>query len=60
MKWLIWQLPPWVHELILRLTGYRLVMIHEPEPDWLIPFYRYLWEKTIQKHYLIWTKRYPL
>ena len=27
MKRLIWLLPTWIHELIYRVTGWRLVMI---------------------------------
>lgn len=27
MKRLIWQLPTWCHEVVLKMTGYRLVKV---------------------------------
>lgn len=67
MKWAIWKMPPIFHELILKITGYRLVLIYENPPDWLLqtpvkilPAYYLLWEHTIRKQCLIWTKRWPL
>ncbi len=62
MEWLIWKLPSWAHELILKLTGYRLVLYYEEPPVWLHPYdlYYELWTKTIQKCYLRWTKQWPL
>lgn len=57
MKQLIWWQPPWVHELILKLTGYRLVLIRED-----IPELAHLRPRSFlyQRMHLEWTKKYPL
>lgn len=34
MNWLVWQLPGWMHTIINRVTGYRLVAYYvDPDPD---------------------------
>lgn len=54
MKQLIWWQPPWVHALILKLTGYRLVLIREeiPELAHIVP------KSFLHQHcHLEWTKK---
>jgi len=57
MKQLVWDLPPWAHELILWLTGYRLVLIRED-----IPELAHIQPRSFlrQRCRLEWTKRWPL
>ena len=46
MRPLVYKLPMWVHGLILKLTGWRLVKITDDRED--------------QREVYIWTKEYPL
>lgn len=46
MKRLIYAMPSWVHNLILRVTGYRLVRVAQVTSK--------------LKRVLIWTRDYPL
>jgi hypothetical protein len=57
MKQLIWWQPTWVHELILWLTGYRLVLIRED-----IPELAHIEPKSFlrQRMHLKWTKKWPM
>jgi hypothetical protein len=57
MKQIIWHMHPWIHELILRLTGYHLVLIRED-----IPELAHIQPRSFlyQRHHLEWTKRWPL
>lgn len=57
VKRLIWWQPAWVHELILKLTGYRLVLVSEDIPE-LAHLQPRSW--LYQRHRLIWTRRWPL
>jgi len=56
MKRLIWWQPPWVHELILHLTGWRLVLISEDIPE--LAHLPHSW--LHQRHRLVWSRKYPL
>ena len=49
MKRLIWILPSRIHDLILRLTGYRLVTFYPVQDNGKL---RILWNKPR----IIWTK----
>jgi hypothetical protein len=49
MNRLIWILPSWIHDLILRLTGYRLVTFYPVQDNGKL---RILWNKPR----IIWTK----
>lgn len=57
MRFLIWSLPPIAHEIILRLTGWRLVLIRED-----IPELAHIEPKFFlrQRQRLVWTKDWPM
>lgn len=47
MNKLIWYwLPSFIHEMVLKVTGYRLVKIASIGPDFTVGTFRWKWSKT--------------